>query len=224
MVSTSLLNFSFFMCIVFLISLNYLSVFSYSSLSSLKLAILNSLSGQLQISVFGVHDQKITVFFSWYQVSLVFHVPENLALLFWYLKQQLPPPVFIDWLWERNAFYQPARHSEVFPDLQWICLLHTCTFCDRILKFVTLQHTRPGANRLPPAFLWSVLKLVFVVSPSPANLGWLTAHAQIIICQSWEPTQGATTSGGEYVSEVSRVPRGTVGQLGGSMGNVLGTF
>lgn len=171
-------NFSFFMCIVFLISLNYFSVFSCSSLSSLKPAILNSLSGQLQISVFGIHDQKIMVFFLWYQVSLIFHVPESLALLSWYLKQQSPPPAFIDQLWERNAFYQPARHSEVFPDLQWICLLHTCTFCDRILKLVTLQHTRPGADRLPSAFLWSVLKLMFVVSPSPAELGWLSAHAQ----------------------------------------------
>lgn len=41
----------FFSCIVFLISVSYLSMFSYSSLIMLKTIILNSLSGNLCISI-----------------------------------------------------------------------------------------------------------------------------------------------------------------------------
>lgn len=48
---SSLSSFTFCPCIILLISLNCLSVFSYSSLSSLKTTILNFLSGKAQVSI-----------------------------------------------------------------------------------------------------------------------------------------------------------------------------
>lgn len=47
----SLLNFAFCLCIVFPVSFSSLYVFSYSSLSFLKLCILNSVLGKQQISI-----------------------------------------------------------------------------------------------------------------------------------------------------------------------------
>lgn len=51
MSAVSLLNFSFYLCIIFLIQLNRLSVFSCSSFHFFKTAILNFLSAILQHSV-----------------------------------------------------------------------------------------------------------------------------------------------------------------------------
>lgn len=62
MISISLLNFSFCLCIVFLISLNGFLCFLKAEL--LKTAILDSLSGISHVSVFGVSYWKITFFIS----------------------------------------------------------------------------------------------------------------------------------------------------------------
>ena len=72
----------------------------------------------------------------------------------------------------------PARHSEVSGYAYSTFLVASC---GRILKLICLlsilQCTRPEADRLPFAFPRIELKLEFVVSPWPADLGHLSTHA-----------------------------------------------
>ena len=86
-VPISLLNCSFCLCIVFLISLNCLSVFSCSSPSFLKIAILNSMSIDLQSQFlwYWLQDDYCDLLFSWFHIYIL-----EFALLFLNLKQQSP--------------------------------------------------------------------------------------------------------------------------------------
>lgn len=116
-ISVSVLNFSFWLCIVFLIYLKCLSEFSCNFLSFLKIDVFISLLGYLHIF------ENIIVLW-WCHVSLIFHAPLSFALLSSHLKHQLPPSIFTNSLWERNTFHDPCWESRAFSDLLWICLLH----------------------------------------------------------------------------------------------------
>ena len=121
----SLLNFSFYSCIIFLILLNCLSVFSCSSLSFLKTAILSSLSGKLQISMSlrSVTRRLLwsfgSVMFPWFITFLgvshfCLHTCSSGHLLQFSLTdfgREIPT-------------ISPARDSEAFSDHLWIHLHH----------------------------------------------------------------------------------------------------
>ena len=117
-ISISLLNFSFCSHITFLILLNCFSVFECSSLSSVKQLFWNLYWENKDVSCF--------LNFSRCHVSLTFQVPQSLALLSLHLKKPSTPPVFTDWLWERNTSFQPCWGFWGFlRSLLWIHLLYT---------------------------------------------------------------------------------------------------
>ena len=103
MISVSLLNFSFYLCIVFLILLTCLSFFSYSLLSFLNIIILIPLSDNLWVSISsGSVTGKLMWSFSGV-TFLNFHVPWSLALLSLHLNKQSPPLVSTDWFQKRHT-------------------------------------------------------------------------------------------------------------------------
>lgn len=86
------------MCLcVFIISLHCLSLFSCSSLSFFKTNMLNYLSGISHFSIsLGLITGKL-LWFWWWHISLIFHVPLSNALLSLCWRKQSLPPVFNDW-------------------------------------------------------------------------------------------------------------------------------
>ena len=93
-----------------------------------------------------------------------------------------PSRFFTSWLWERKPFGQCCQ-SETFPDLYgYTATILVAPPCGRIFKLVCLplilRYTRPGADSLHIVCPSSELKLKFVVSPWPADSGWLSTCAQ----------------------------------------------
>ena len=161
-----------FSCVVFLISLNCLSVFSHSYLSFPQRAIFNSLSGKLKIST---SLESVTgklfcsfggIIFPWFFMYL-----EDLgcSLLIWSCLLHLY------WLtlgekWLPSALLQIPRLSQTLCGYTYFTLLTHSS--GRILKFVCLLSilhcTRLGTDSLSFAF-------PSVVSPRPTDLDWLSA-------------------------------------------------
>ena len=125
----SLLNFSFYLCIVFLLLLTSLSVFSCSSLSFLKTAILNSLPVKLQTSFSLGLLENYCISFMVSSCFLDFSCSLMFVLLSLHLKKQSPPPCFTDGFSEINPFYQPCWGFWGFlrPFL-WVHLLYTSCY------------------------------------------------------------------------------------------------
>lgn len=112
--------------IVFLISLNIFSVFSYSSMSFFRTMNLSSLMGKSQVSIsLRSVTQKLLCSFDGIMFSWFFNIPRRLPLLSSFLKKQLPSPVSTDWLRERNTFHQSHwRFWSYLRPFLWIFLLY----------------------------------------------------------------------------------------------------
>lgn len=157
--SISLLNFSFCLCIVLLISLNCVSVFSCSSLSFFKTAILNYLLGNLQSSMFwGSITRKLLwpfcdVIFIWIFIFLevlncYLHILSNNHLL-WSL--------LTDFGKELPSFSSTRVLRFFQPLFGYICFTLLAPSCGRIVKLLCfysiLLLNRPVTDSFPFAFL-----------------------------------------------------------------------
>lgn len=186
MVSICLLNFSFCLHIVFLISLNYLSVFSYSSLSFLKKTILNSLLGKLHISTSSglVGYWKIIVFlrdimFPWF--FMFFEKSFSCCCLhIWRSSYHLQS--LLTGFGREIPSVSPAEHSEDFSDFFYG---NTCSVSlGKFLRWHSLSWSckaQLNADNLSFAFFRALLNAqVFVLFPKPVELGRLPAHANYL--------------------------------------------
>lgn len=126
----SFLNFTFYLCIISMISSNCLSVFSYSSLSFLKILFWNIYfkKSQISISLESVIRKLLCSF--GHIMFLGFSYFLKFVLLSSHLKKQSPPPpIFTDLVYESNTFFQPCQRSYGFlRHFVWILMLHTSYF------------------------------------------------------------------------------------------------
>ena len=158
LISNSRSNFSFCLHTVFLILLNRVSVFSYTSLNSLQITILNSLSGKSQISIsLGLVTRKLLC--SWVVMFLW-----SLVLVSLHLMKQSPSLVFNGWLLDRNTLHQSCQGIWGFLRyFLWRHLFHnSCSLVEEFLKsYVFLDSTKPDwmltASNVPAWMLKSVL-------------------------------------------------------------------
>lgn len=119
------------------------------------------------------------------------------------MKLQSLPLVFPDWLWERKPFGWPWSRFWGFlrpsVDISAPCFLiplwQNSLSCVPSLDPSTHQI---GCSQPPFSFPRAALNLKLVISPCPADVGRLSAHAQqpsaeVHSCCHWEHTKGTTT-------------------------------
>ena len=128
---------------------------------------------------------------------LLFSAPWSLALLSSYLKKQLPPPVFTDWLGERDTFLQPCLQFWGFLSLfVFFPMIHLLHIQGNTLLWRNSSDCMPFVNPEKPGHVLAVSSLL--------SLGWcrmlgfvyflspLWSHARFLPC-SLEPCKGSLT-------------------------------
>lgn len=174
MICLSLLNFSFSLCIVFLIFLNCPSVFSSSSLNFLRTAILNSLSGKLQISI------SLGSVLENYCFLLVVSCFLDLSYSFKLFSSHLEKQSSLTGFGKETASTNPTEDSEaLFAFSMGTCETHfglslTAHFL-RLCDFTQSHKMRLSADSLPVAFPSQCWMFKFVVALKPTELGFMHA-------------------------------------------------
>lgn len=147
-----------------------------------KTTIFNSFSGNVYISIsLGSVTQKWLYSFSDITLPWFFVFLEMLSS---HLKKHSLTQGFTNWLWARPSPISPNRDSEAFSELFYKCATPHFLFLLKwqfliLFIFSWSCKTSPGAENpsfaFPRVVSWN--GQVFVLSPNPTELSWISACA-----------------------------------------------